>query len=788
MNLAERLTRLSLAHPVWTLVALVLATAFFGAGIPRIQRETSLRTFLGPRHQTVVTLDRHLETFGGGYPVIIAYSCEETPLCESVFDPAALQMAEDVRTALQATFGVQSVYAVSNAPLLLENGDDLAVHRFVDEAVEPAADRDLRELAHIAARDPLWARTLVGREGTVGAIILELSSSGGDVQAAVASALETALKPHRDHGWTFYLVGELVDFVYSGIDVERDSQAMVPVMAAVLLIVLTALLRSVLLSIAVLASMGFSFVWTQGMMGWSSVTLNALTTVTPSIVFAIGILDGVHVVTHWARRCWERQPVSPGDRKVLLVDTACDIGSACLLTSLTTMAAFMAFLVSGIASFAEFALLAAWGILAAFVLSFTALPILVVHLPIRTGGTQRAQLAWDALLGAVIGTVHRSRGPILAISAVVFLVCLVGVFRVRVDIQPHRLIGETTRPITWSRWVAENLRETESLELALTLPSGSSYRDPDVLAEVARIGTWLDAEVDRVDHAQSIVTVLSHTNQLLHAGDPAFAKPAETRAGNAQLALLLSLQDGQLIDRWVGTSRASEDGRQVLRISSEAESMPTPIQAELVRQVESHLDATLPEGWEYALTGSIPMYLQMMTVLQRNQLICFGTAALLLLVLMAVFLRSLGLALVALIPSAAPCIATIGLLGLWDYGLDPASTMVATIILGVAVDDSIHLLIRYQRHRRAGLSSPAAVDRAISELGRAVITSSLVLAAAFWSLTFSPAAAIATFGFLAGLAVIAALAADLFILPTILATPRLAALLAPEPPPREASR
>lgn len=790
MNSPARLTRLSLAHPVWTLSVIGLITAFFGAGIPRIERETSLRTFLGPEHAAVVDLDRHLETFGGGYPVIIAYSCEETPHCETVFDAAALQMAEDVRRSLQATFGVQSVYAVSNAPLLLADGDDLAVHRFAQDDGIPAQTSD--ELARLAASDPLWARTLVGREGAVGAIILELSSSESAVQKAVAEALETTLAPHREDGWRFHLVGELVDFVYSGIDIERDSQAMVPVMTGVLLVVLVVLLRSAWLAGAVLASMGFAFLWTQGMMGWSGVSLNALTTVTPSIVFAIGILDGVHLVTHWSRRSWERQADTRAERQALLVDTARDIGPACFLTSLTTMAAFMAFLAAGIASFAEFALLAAWGVLAALVLSFTLLPIVLAHLPVRTRGAQRVQPAWEALLGAVVHTVHRSKGLILAVSTVILLICLFGVSRVRVEIEPHRLIGESTRPITWARWVAENLRETESLEIALTLPADASYRDPEILAELARITTWLDSDLERIGHSQSVVTVLSHTNQLLHGGNAAFSRPADTRTGNAQIALLLSLQDGDLLDRWVGAGWADSDTtgstRQVLRISSEAESMSTPLQAELVRQIETHLDSTLPEGWGYVLTGSVPMYLQMMTSLQHNQLICFGAAGIVLFVLMALFLRSPGLALVALIPSAAPCIATIGLLGLWDYGLDPASTMVATIILGVAVDDSIHLLTRYQRHRRAGLPSGAAVDAAIAELGRAVITSSLVLAAAFWSLTLSAAASLATFGFLAGLAILAALAADLFVLPTLLSTPRLVAWLAPEPPPHEAAQ
>jgi predicted RND superfamily exporter protein len=162
------------------------------------------------------------------------------------------------------------------------------------------------------------------------------------------------------------------------------------------------------------------------------------------------------------------------------------------------------------------------------------------------------------------------------------------------------------------------------------------------------------------------------------------------------------------------------------------------------------------------------MYYDMMAALQRYQLLCFGIAGLAIFALMAIFLRSPRVALLALLPSVLPIAVTLGLLGWWGYGLDPASTMVATIVLGVGVDDAIHMLSHYRAERLRGVEVDEAVAASVAHVGRPVIVSALVLAAAFWSLTVSPMSSVASFGFLAGLAILVALAADLLVLPALL--------------------
>lgn len=767
MNLAEILTRVSLRHPLATLAAVAACTLVLGFGAVQIERETALRTFLGADHPTVLALDRHLERFGGGYPVIVAYSCEESRHCETVFDPAAIAMADALGAALSQVPGVRSVHSPARTPLIVAEGDDLRVVRFAE--LDGAGSAEREALARSALADPLWQRALVSADGRVGALVVDVMSSHTEVQQSVASALEEALAPHRAKGWSFHLVGELVDFVYSGPELERASAALIPVMSVVLVLLLWLLLRSLAITLAVVGSMGIASLWTQGAMGWTGIALNAVTTVTPSIVFAVGVLDGVHLGAHFRKQCWERGARDGAARREILLEVARDIGPACVLNSLTIMGAFLAFLFAGFAAISEFGLASAWGIAVALVLTFTVLPIALAWIPERWLGVGRAEPTWDELLRAATTLVYRRSRAILAATLVVAAIGLAGVAQLEIEIRPEQLVGETNQVMVWNRWLRNHLRDTEGVEIALGLPPGISFHEPEVLERLAALSSWLD-ERDRVDHSRSVLDPLRHLNRLLHGGDPSFDRVEPVRAHNAQLAMLLALHDPDALPRWayVETDPTSGETRETLRVSAEAETMPTGAQAALLRELRAHLDGELPAGWRYELTGSIPMYHDMMEALQRYQLVCFGIAALAIFALMAVFLRSLRVALLALLPSALPIAVTLGLLGWWGYGLDPASTMVATIVLGVGVDDSIHMLSRYRAERLLGKAVDEAVGASIEHVGRPVIVSALVLAAAFWSLTVSPMSSVASFGFLAGLAILVALAGDLLVLPALL--------------------
>ena len=106
-------------------------------------------------------------------------------------------------------------------------------------------------------------------------------------------------------------------------------------------------------------------------------------------------------------------------------------------------------------------------------------------------------------------------------------------------------------------------------------------------------------------------------------------------------------------------------------------------------------------------------------------------------------------------------------MGAWGIYLDIGTAMVAAVVLGIAIDDTVHLLVQYRRRRHAGLGPVDSIDEAVIHVGRAVVTTSVALAAGFFVLTLSSWASVASFGFLSGLAILGAMVADLFVLPAL---------------------
>ena len=154
--------------------------------------------------------------------------------------------------------------------------------------------------------------------------------------------------------------------------------------------------------------------------------------------------------------------------------------------------------------------------------------------------------------------------------------------------------------------------------------------------------------------------------------------------------------------------------------------------------------------------------------LQQTQLQSLIIAFILALALIALLLRSILWALAAMAPSLLSVSITLGAMGLSGTPLDVGRTMLGAVILGIAVDNGIHLLSNYRRRVMSGSSTAEATHYAVLYSGRPLIATSLALSVGFLALMNSPWQTISSFGILVGLAILVALAADLILLPALL--------------------
>lgn len=737
----NRLPRWALRHPWSTVVLLALVTAAIGAGLLRLDTDLGYRAFLGTDHASVATFDAFLERFGGGLPLRAVFSCAESP-CDSALDPAALEMARDVGRALSRSPAVRSVTSPANAVVFEPTPAGPVPRRLVRDG-SVVVDRE--QLARLALSDPMWRGELVSGDGRVGAVVVDLASSGGSDARRAYADLDAALAPFERQGWVFHRVGGPVEFVVAGGELDDAMARIVPIMVALVAISLFLLFRSVLAAVLVLCTTGVAVLWAHGAMGWLGWPRNSLSQTLAPLVLVIGICDGIHLVARYAATCRDTAVSGSADRRRALEAVTAEVVGPCWMTSATTAAGFLSFVTADLTSFVQYGVVAASGVLAAFLLTFTLLPICLMALPARWIHVPRASQAWARVLDRIVTISSRHRGWILAASALALFGFGYGTTTLRVHSSFDELYGADSRVVRWSHFVSDHLRKPDSLEVDLTLPAGTDLRVESTRASIRELSDAL-AGVPELEHPRSW---LDHPLGPLAIGDdPPPGTASEPDAG-------LGLR------RWI-----SADHRHV-RLSFEVDKLPQLAMRRVIATAQERIDAALPRGWSAEMTGPLMLTHDMVEAISQTQVRSFAGAAIAVALLLAFYLRSAGWALLAMVPTLLPVVSTLGAMGLLGIPLDVGTAMVAAVVLGIAVDDVVHLLDRFRSGRDRGAPVESAMHDAVREVGQPVVSTSLALSIGFGALALSPWASVAHFGLLAALAILAALVADLLVLPAL---------------------
>jgi predicted RND superfamily exporter protein len=760
----NRLVAFSLRRPALAIGIALALTLASGAGMLRVGTETGYRAFLGEQHPVVRALESVTQRFGGGVPFAIVTHCGPGEPCASVFDANALAMAHALATAIAAVPGVTRVESAATSPLLAPELFDLPRARQLAPDGKPAAD--LAALAPRALRDPTWVGQIVSADGRTGAIVVQLADSSSATAASAVDGARAALAAWEARGFRYSLVGGPVEFVVAGRELDRQVQLLVPAIVALVGVILLLAFRSLAPSIVALATAGLALVWTIGLQGWLGWPRTSFFQVLPPLMLTVGVCYGIHVISSYAEQLASdvrgAQRLTQGERTALLLRALAEVGRPALFTALTTAAGFASFATSGLESLVRFGWIAAFGVLAAFAASFLLMPLALLRLPVGWIAQPRSRAAWTRFVGGIAGLVGRRRVAILVGAAGLVALGAAGLARLSIDASFEEVYGEQSQVVRWAR-EAEALRGGDTLEIALLLPEGMAPYAPEALRAVDRIER-LEA-VAGLARPLSILTPMRELNALVHEDALALSGAHAQPERPGQLFRLMRAEQPGLVALFAAS--ATETQPAALRISFQGEKLPQDALRALVAHARSEAEAAAPPGARVVVTGPIAVVSEMIDEIRDTQIGSFGSALALVLLLSALCLRSLPLALLAMIPTTLPVLVTLGAMGFLGIPLDMGTAMVASVLLGLGVDEALHLLSGLQRHRAAGLAREQAMDASLREVGRALFTTAGALAAGFLVLFFVPWKSLSSFGLVTGVAVGASLLADLLLLPAV---------------------
>ncbi len=730
------------ARPRSIVIVAILLTIAATTTAPLLRFDSSFDRFLIPDSPDLTAYHDFADRFGNDRVLVVGIDCDD-PLA-----PATVAELRRVVAGLEEIEGVERVYSLVSAPMVRGTADTLRLAPPVD-GPPPTGAAATALLARLDA-DPVYAGRLVSRDHHLLGVLATLDPPPGETEAyrRITAAARAVLAPLGDRA---HLSGEPVIESEMNRFMRRDLETFIPITLTLTAATLLFLFRTALGVVLPMAAIAASTVWALAIFLLSGRTVNNVSSMIPPLIMVIAASDAVHLFSHYRSRAHLL------GRTKAISETVRRIGPGCLMTSLTTAAGFASLTASPIPALDDFGRFSALGVLFSFCLTIIALPAALHLLPVPH--PPRTAVQRD---GWPLSLAHRltaAPGWLLVASLAIFLLAVAAIPQIRVETNDLTYFKKGSAIRTDTALLQHHLGGVRPLDIVLTGAPGA-FTDPERLARLARFGQWVRT-VEGIDGATSPADLLTALFRQLDG------KPIgdHTRPAVAQgyLFFELSEEGSDELARYLSGDRA------IAHIAlQEGESRTSKMKVQIA-QIRARLAHDFPE-LNIEITGYAHFYMQISDLIVRSQIRSLAIALVSVTAMMILLFRSWRTGLLSMVPNIVPLACTFGLMGIARIPLNSATAMVASVALGLAVDDTIHFLNHLQQERQTTPSVAAALAPALRAVARPMVYTSVILGIGFGTLLFSRFVPSFYFGLLATVTVVTALLGDLFLLPALLLT------------------
>ena len=761
----------------WPIIAAtVIAVGIAAAGTLFLEFSADHRIYFSEDNPQLLAYDAMERTYGKSGNVFFAVA----PADRDATSALALEAIEWLtEQSWQIPYSTR-VDSVTNFQHTTADGDDILVRDLVDEAArgDPAERSRIRA---IALDEPRLAARLLARDGGVGGINVTVQLPGEDEVregprvAEFARGLADEVR-ERFPGIDVRMTG-LVIFNHAFMEVSlRDLKTLVPASFVAMTLMLVALIRSFSGTFAIMLVVALSVMSAVGIGGWVGLPMTSPSAIAPIVVLTVAIANCVHIfatLVHGMQADASRTLDERGSGALLrrtrtgelkrdaIVESVRVNLQPVFLASLTTALGFLSMNFSEVPPLRQLGTFAAFGVVAAFALSVTFLPALLSLLPIRVRATGHRHDAAMVALGDFV--VRRRRGLLWGCGLIV-VALVASIPRNELNDVFLHYFDESVEFRRDADFTVANLTGIYAMEYSLGSGEPGGIGDPAYLADVAAFAEWYREQPETI-HVNVITDTFRRLNMSMHGDEPAEYRLPASRELAAQYLLLyeMLLPYGLDLNNQIDVDKAS--ARMTVSTKTLSSNEVLALDRRALRWLADHA----PNIERHVSSGTTLIFAHLG---RRNivSMLVGTTIALVGISFVLVFaLRSLRLGLTSLVPNLIPGALGFGVWGLAVGEVGLSLSVVTTMTLGIVVDDTVHFLSKYRRARRElGCTPPDAVRLAFRTVGRALLTTTLVLVAGFVVIGLSSFELNAGMGKLTALVIALALMADFFLLPPLL--------------------
>jgi predicted RND superfamily exporter protein len=751
----KTLMRFSYEHPWLVVAALFLISLFSALQIPRIEQDPSSKGMTLGHDPSSDVYEDTLKTFGSDKITVIYVQDKD------LFTPGSLARLEDLVYALEDLPGVVRVDSLFSATQFRSENGMLYPTPLVEWLPETA--EEARLVKRHALSNPLLVDILVSREGNATAVnlFLEPNPSNPRFNQEFNGRIMQILQAFQGDFERVYSLGN--PYFWDAVSrlMLKDQKLLVPLSVFVLLLALMGITRSRSGAVLPLLTSGISILWTLAFMGVIGIPMNMLTIIIPSLILVIGATEDIHLLSEYLEGLHQRN-----ERHQAIHYMIGKAGTVITVTALTTFFGFLCISINQIPILRQFGMAAAFGLLVNPVITALVAPVYFRITGPRTQSsttpvTHRAEFI-DRMAVMVTGWFHSRRKTVLALSIGVAAAVALFSPRVRLNNDILGVFKENSEISQRIHELSRHLAGVQTFSIRIDAGHEGLFKDPEHLTEVAAIQDFM-REQGRFDKSLSLVDILRTIQSGMEEGVKTPNGLPDTQERVSQYLLFVQPQD---LERYVSPNFSKVNIVVRHNLSSSHE------QTEALEELKAFIENTLNPHFTYALTGESILTLRAADAIAEGQAKSVLLLISIIFVIMSLLFINVKAGLLSLVPNILPVAFAFGLMGLLGIPLNIGTAMVAAIAIGIAVDDTIHFMTRYNTEMKRLKDQDLALRECIKAEMLPAFSSSAALALGFVVLGFSGFVPIVHFGLLSATVMVVAFLSDMLVTPALLSRTR----------------
>ncbi len=752
----KKFARFIIRFRIPVIVFVIALTALLGFFTTRVKMSSNLMDLAPEKSPELIALKQNLQKFGSSRFVMISVKADDA------YSLSTLTKIKKISDEIEKLPEVEEVINPLNATVFKYLFGMVVVKKSFPGGQIPESRDKLEKFKQEMLSEPILKNVVVSENGESLAIYIKLRDDY-DPQY-IRDKLTKIINPYRGPE-EFYIAGGPVIESWVKDYMKRDFVRLaLPIvfLVVVVLFINFKSLRGIVLPLSIMLG---SIIWTLGLMGIFGKSITMVGVMLPTLILVISSSYSIHFLNQYYKDIFADQHKIRNVEKAIL-----HIGKTIFLAALTTIAGFAALTINRIKPMMELGVFVLIGVFIAMMLSLTFLPgmLCIIKKPRAITYASSEDSAMNRFFCRLSELVILRWKIILIIAILVGIWSALGIHNIKIDTSWKRYFKKKSEILVSQDFIKSNFGSVSTVNVSLTTQDGSDidFRNLKALQYADKIEQWI-RDQHLLGATNSFVRYIKRANQLLHENNPDEYRLPGNDADLLKILLMFKMSKFTKSLGNVITPDFKNTNIVVRTSAANDREVTIPDLKQFVKSFKEFIKQNSFEGITVTLSGVDLIYVSLIDYLVRSQLTSIAISVIIVFFIIAYTFRSFVFGFFGLIPIIFGLLLNFGAMSYFNVPMDFITSMIASIAVGLGVDNSIHYLIRFSKTKHT-LPLDERIKSALINSGIPIFFTSFTLVAGFCVLLFSSFKPILYFGLLISVTMLGCLIGVIFILPAFI--------------------